>query len=166
MLAMLLDLFQHQAYADAAIVNAIRRHEITGRDNALRVLLHHILIAHRFWIHLSQGLPFSAEDESGVPDSLDPLVSQYRDTQKQEREWLAQLKESDLTRTLESPYFPGRLIPLREALVQVCLHSHGHRSQCATRLRQLGGEPPLLDFIVWAKERPAPIWDESAATFC
>jgi uncharacterized damage-inducible protein DinB len=160
MLAMLLDLFEHQAYADAAMVNAIRQHDIAARDEVLRVLLHHILIAHRFWIHLGQGLPFSIEDERETPDSLDPLVSQYRDTQKQEREWLVQLKESDLSRTLESTFFPGRLIPLSEALMQVCLHSHGHRSQCATRLRQMGGEPPPLDFIVWVQDRPAPVWDE------
>jgi uncharacterized damage-inducible protein DinB len=163
MLAMLLDLFQHQAYADAAMVSAIRSHDIAARDEVLRVLLHHILIAHRFWIHLSQGLPFSVEDEQEAPDSLDLLVSQYRDTQKQEREWLVQLKESDLSRTLESTFFPGRPILLSEALMQVCLHSHGHRSQCATRLRQLGGEPPPLDFIVWVQDRPAPIWDESTS---
>ena len=161
---MLLDLFQHQAYADAAMVNAIRRHDMAARDELLRVLLHHILISHRFWIHVSQGLPFSVEDEREAPDSLDPLVSQYRDTQKQEREWLAQLEESDLSRTLESTFFPGRLIPLSDALMQVCLHSHGHRSQCATRLRQLGGEPPSLDFIVWVQDRPAPVWDESVST--
>jgi uncharacterized damage-inducible protein DinB len=159
MLAMLLDLFQHQAFVDAAMVKAIRRHEIAARDDGLRVLLHHILIAHRFWIHLGQGLPFSLEHESRVPDTLEPLASLYRDTQQQEWAWLAQLSESDLTRTLESSFFPGRSIPLSEGLIQVCLHSHGHRSQCATRLRQLGGEPPVLDFIVWVKDRPAPVWD-------
>jgi uncharacterized damage-inducible protein DinB len=162
MLAMLLDLFQHQACADAAMVNAIRRHAIAARDEALRVLLHHVLLAHRYWIHLGQGLPFSIEHESKVPDSLDPLVARYRDTQAQEREWLGRLTEPDLIRTLESPFFPGRRIPLSEALMQVCLHSHGHRSQCATRLRQLGGEPPPLDFILWVKDRPAPEWAHSA----
>jgi uncharacterized damage-inducible protein DinB len=157
------DLFQHQAYADAAIVNAIRRHDTAARDEQLRVLLHHVLIAHRFWIHLSQGLPFPVAAESDAPDSLDLLVAGYRDTQEQEREWLARLTESDLARPLESEFFPGRRIPMSEALMQVCLHSHGHRCQCATRLRQLGGEPPPLDFILWVKDRPAPVWAESAS---
>lgn len=157
---MLRDLFQHQAYVDAAMINAIRRHEIAARDEALRVLLHHILLAHRFWIHTGQGLPFCVEDEAAAPDSLEPLVSRYRDTQQQEREWLARLEEPDLGRTLESTFFPGRRIPLRVALMQVCLHSHGHRSQCATRLRQLGGEPPVLDFILWVQDRPDPMWDD------
>jgi uncharacterized damage-inducible protein DinB len=158
MLGMLLDLFGHQAWADASMVHAIRQHEIAARDRFLLVRLHHVLIAHRFWISLAQGLPFSIEDESKVPDSLEVLASQYRDTQKQEREWLAQLTESDLSYKLRSTFLPDRLVPLSEALMQVCLHSHGHRSQCATRLRELGGEPPPLDFIVWVKDRPAPVW--------
>jgi uncharacterized damage-inducible protein DinB len=159
MRAMFFDLFQHQAFADASIVNAIRRHEMAARDEELRTLLHHVVVAHRFWIHLAQEIPFSVEDESNVPDSLEAIVARYRETQAQEREWLAQLDESDLDRTLESPFFQGRRIAVRDALMQVCLHSQGHRSQCAARLRILGGEPPALDYILWLKDRPAAVWD-------
>jgi len=128
MLAMLRDLFQHQAYADAALLNAIKQHEVASRDRELREILHHTLLAHRFWIHLSQGLPFSAEDERHVPGSLGPIAALYRDTQALEHAWLARLDESDLARTLESPYLPCRRVSVSEALVQVCLHSQGHRS--------------------------------------
>jgi uncharacterized damage-inducible protein DinB len=38
------------------------------------------------------------------------------------------------------------------------MHSHGHRAQCATRLRLLGGTPPAMDFILWLKDRPVPDW--------
>ena len=38
------------------------------------------------------------------------------------------------------------------------MHSYGHRAQCATRLRQLGGIPPQMDFVMWLKDRPAPDW--------
>ena len=35
------------------------------------------------------------------------------------------------------------------------MHSHYHRGQNATRLRELGGEPPMTDLIVWYwKGRP------------
>lgn len=158
MLALLQELFQHQAYADASLLTAIRRHEIAADDPELRTLVHHMLVAHRFWIHLTQGLPFPVEDEARVPDSLDLIATRYRETQAQEQRWLATLQESDLVRTLESPFLPGRRIVVRDALVQVCMHSQGHRSQCATRLRLLGGEPPPLDFILWLKDRPAPVW--------
>ena len=39
------------------------------------------------------------------------------------------------------------------------MHSHYHRGQNATRLRELGAEPPGTDLIVWYwKSRPAPAW--------
>jgi uncharacterized damage-inducible protein DinB len=43
-------------------------------------------------------------------------------------------------------------------LLQVCLHSQGHRAQAAKLLRALGGTPPMLDFILWRVDRPAPPW--------
>ena len=159
MLTMVRDLFAHQAYADASMMNAIGRHAPAARDQPLRTLLHHVLLSHRFWIHLCQGIAFSVGDESAVPDSLGPIVARYQQTQIQERDWLGRIDEPDLARLLESPYFPARRVAVSEALVQVCLHSHGHRSQCATRLRLLGGEPPPLDFIVWLADRPAPVWE-------
>jgi len=159
MLAVLRDLFAHQAFTDAALLNAIRRHETAAGDRELRRLLHHILGTHRFWIHLSQGLPFAVEEETTLPDSLEPIVARYRATQAQERVWLDGLHESDLARELETPFLPGRRIPIGDALMQVCMHSHGHRSQCATRLRALGGQPPVLDFILWLKDRPVPVWE-------
>jgi uncharacterized damage-inducible protein DinB len=158
MLPLIRDLFGHQAYADASMLSAIGKHEPAAADRELRVLLHHILLAHRFWIHLGQGLPFSPDEEAEVPESLEPLVARYRDTHVLEQAWLERIDESGLARTLESPYLPGRRVSVSEALMQVCLHSQGHRSQCAARLRALGGAPPTLDFIVWLKDRPAPVW--------
>jgi uncharacterized damage-inducible protein DinB len=159
MLATLRDLFCHQAFTDAALLNAIRRHEAAARDQGLRTLVHHILVAHRYWIQIGQGLPFFVEEETTVPDSLDTIVARYQATHIQERVWLDGLREIDLARPLESPFFPGRQIAMGDALMQVCMHSHGHRSQCATRLRALGGEPPRLDFILWLKDRPVPVWE-------
>jgi uncharacterized damage-inducible protein DinB len=161
MLALFRDLFEHQAYADAAMVNAIRRHETAARDEQLRTLLHHILLAHRFWVHSSQGLPFVAEAEAPVPDSLETIAARYQETQARERQWLAGVQESDLDRLLESPLFEGRRYAVRDGLMQVCLHSQGHRSQCASKLRTLGGEPPALDYVLWIKDgRPAPNWPD------
>ena len=78
MLATLRDLFCHQAFTDAALLNAIRRHETAARDQELRTLLHHILVAHRYWTQLSQGLPFSVEEEtSEVELQVYGLISLY-----------------------------------------------------------------------------------------
>jgi len=156
---MLIDLFRHQAHADANIVNAVRKHSAASKDPELRSLLHHILLAHRFWLYLILEIPFNAEEESRIPESPDEIAARYQETQAREKEWLATLQESALSRLLESPYFAGRRIAVSEGMMQVCMHSQGHRSHAAARLRSFGGEPPPTDFIFWLKDRPAPVWD-------
>jgi len=158
MVTLFQELLHHQAYADASLLMAIRQHEVASKDQKLRTLLHHVLIARRFWLHLCRGLPFSVDAEDVVPTTLDEIIRGYRETHTQDNAWLQRLEESDLFRTVESPYLPNREVFVRDALMQVCLHSHGHRAQCAMRLRMLGGDPPSLDYIVWLKDRPDPIW--------
>jgi len=38
---------------------------------------------------------------------------------------------------------------LAETMFQVTSHSTYHRGQVNARLRELGGTPPLIDFIAW-----------------
>jgi uncharacterized damage-inducible protein DinB len=42
----------------------------------------------------------------------------------------------------------------RTHLLQAVLHSQHHRGQIATRLRDLGGCPPTVDYIVWKRKQP------------
>ena len=158
MLTMLQDLVQHKGFADAALLRAIREHDNAAQDQDLRRLLHHSLLANRFWLMLSRNLPFALDEESKIPESLEELVNQYRETHTAELEWVSRISEADLTRNLQTPFLPGCTFSIAQGLMQACMHSHGHRSQCATRLRLVGGTPPVLDFIVWLKERPAPRW--------
>ncbi len=59
--------------------------------------------------------------------------------------------EAALQRTINIPWFqdPPLDLPIEQALLQAAMHSHYHRAQNATRLRELGGVPPLTDYIVW-----------------
>lgn len=159
MLVMLQDLIYHKWYANASLIKAIRGRATAAQDPELQKIVHHILLANRYWLLLSMGLPFAVEEESRVPESLDDIAAQYRGTHEQETKWMSQVQESDLARILESPFIPGHSCSVAHALMQVCLHSQGHRAQCATRLRLLGAVPPTLDFILWLKERPAPDWE-------
>lgn len=158
MLGMLRDLVHHKAWASAALLNAIRNNETAAADETLRALLHHIILANRFWLLSCLGQPFDGDAESRVHESLEAIASRYRTTHKQEWEWISHAEESDLTRMLESPLIPGTRCSVAQAYMQVCMHSQGHRSQCATRLRLLGGTPPATDFILWLRDRPAPYW--------
>ncbi|MGB7922364.1 MAG: DinB family protein [Pyrinomonadaceae bacterium] len=46
-----------------------------------------------------------------------------------------------------------------ETVLQVALHSMYHRGQINARLREVGGEPPLVDYIAWVwLGRPLADW--------
>ena len=158
MVNLLQDLVRHKAYANACVLRAIQQHETAARDQELLTLLHHIILANRFWFLLTVGSPFLHENESRVPESLAAIAAQYRETHCAELEWVSELRELDLDRILETSFIPGRSFSVGQVLIQICLHSHGHRAQCATRLRVLGGTPPAMDFVLWLEERPAPDW--------
>lgn len=158
MSTMLEDLVQHKWYANARFLTAMREREETTSDKQLQEWMHHVLVANRFWLHLSRDLPFDMDRERIVPGSLPALVEQFRKTHSEETGWLAKVGEADLQKQVQTPYIPGRTFTVEQGIVQICMHSHGHRAQAAVRLRQLGGTPPTLDFIAWLKNRPAVEW--------
>lgn len=158
MLALVQDLVRHKAFANASLLRAVRQHQAAAHDEELLKLLHHVILANRFWLALILGRPFRHEEESRVPETLEAIAEQYRETHALESEWIASAVEPDLTRVLETSFIPGRSFTVAQALTQVCLHSHGHRAQCSMRLRLLGGTPPAVDYIHWLGERPTADW--------
>jgi uncharacterized damage-inducible protein DinB len=67
--------------------------------------------------------------------------------------WI-EMFEKRLGRKAETPTF-------YETLLQVSMHSTYHRGQVNTRLRELGAEPPLTDFIAWVwLGKPAAEWPD------
>jgi uncharacterized damage-inducible protein DinB len=155
---MLQDLVRHKVWANASLLRAISRHAAAVTDDDLRRLTHHIILANRFWFAAVRGRPFDVGAESAVPTTLAGVIDQFRETHGAELTWLDDLSERALERVVESSYFPGRRISVAEAMMQVCLHSHGHRAQAATRLRGLGGAPPVMDYVTWLADRPVADW--------
>ena len=154
------DLIAHKGWADAELLNAVRQHPAASSDPQLRTLLHHMLVANRFWLLSIVGEPFVADFETRVPESIDALIPIFRTTYDREKAWLATAADVD-SQTLESALIPGRC-RVSDAVLQVCLHSQGHRAQCAKMLRALGGSPPATDFILWIAARPSPAWPTGA----
>ena len=77
-------------------------------------------------------------------------------------EFVAALSDDRLQARIELPFFekvPTFTVSVGEALMQAMTHSQWHRGQNATRLRELGGEPPAVDLIIWyLKDRPPAAW--------
>ena len=157
MLSMIRDLFNHQAWADSAILIAVRSHPAAREDEALRKTLHHIVVTQRAFLSLFLERPFDLKTEFQIPTNLDDLEALFRETQRDETDYVDKLDDAGLSRVQQLPWIGGRA-STAEALMQVVMHSQSHRGQCATRLRSLGGNPPMTDFIIWIKDRPAPVW--------
>jgi uncharacterized damage-inducible protein DinB len=117
-------------------------------------------VQHGFlWVTALQRPEFAfktLEDFPGVAD-----LKTY--AQQGLKELGERLRETDPLRmeeVIEVPWFkPTLKISVRQALTQCAMHSHYHRGQNATRLRELGGAPPMTDFIVWLRDgQPPPQW--------
>lgn len=158
MLAVLRELIAHKAHADSTVLAAVRDSAGGAADSEVIDVLHHILLANRFWLLSILGRPFAIEEESRRSTSFEEIVQRYRVTHEAELQWLASAAEADLTRIVENPLIPGGSASVLEAWIQVCLHSHGHRVQCAKLLRERGGVTAPLDFILWRCSRPAADW--------
>jgi len=132
----------------------------SARDKAIRERLFHIhLVQHAFlWI---TGPRTNAFEVKNLED-----FSSTKALRDYAKEGLAQLREFVKTvgpaeEVIEVLWFkPPAKISIRHALMQAAMHSHYHRGQNATRLRELGGVPPTTDFIVWLhKGQPAATWE-------
>ena len=158
MLASVHDLVTHKGYANAAMLSAIAANGAAVVDFELSELLHHVLLANRFWLLTVLDEPFVLDVEARRSGSFGDLVQRYAAMQDRESAWLAAATESDLERILEDPQIPGGRCSVAQAFLQVCLHTHGHRAQAAKLLRRHGVVPPTLDFILWLAGRPAAAW--------
>src|SRR5688500_9651336 len=88
MLELLRDLVAHKGHANAALLTAIRQHPTAASDPELWELLHHILLAKRFWLLTVLGLPLIHDDEARPSSSFDALIRRFESTPAQEGTWL------------------------------------------------------------------------------
>jgi uncharacterized damage-inducible protein DinB len=160
MLSTLRDLVAHKSHANASLLKVISQNESVAADRDILDLLHHILIANRFWICTVRSVPFVPDQETSAARSYESLAEAYRRTQDEEAGWLEGATDADCARVLTHPSIPGAHCSVTEALLQVCMHSHGHRAQIATLLRKHGVVPPPTDFILWLTERPEAEWED------
>jgi uncharacterized damage-inducible protein DinB len=156
------ELYAHQEWADAEHWRALEAHAPALADRAIGARLHHIHLVQSayLWIVGSRTAPFvmtKVEDYANMAD----LKAFARKVHSELAAMRGGMGESRLGEMIEVPWFnPALKISVRHALMQAAMHSHYHRGQNATRLRELGGVPPGTDFIVWLRDRqPAARWE-------
>jgi uncharacterized damage-inducible protein DinB len=159
MLPMIRDLFAHQAWADAQMWHYFGATPAAHSDKKVLELLGHIHAVQRFFLSAVQGEPLTRE-ELTKELSLADLRDSYRAYHVQADRFLPKMRDSHLKDRITVPWFPDFQPTVSEALTQVFMHTQHHRAQIAMLLRQLGGDPKPVDYIVWAsKNRPEPQWE-------
>jgi len=139
--------------------DAIGAHFAARKDKAIHDRLHHIHLVQRVftWGVRQDGTQFNLTKPDDFAD-FDELLSYAASGHAETRQLLESITDEKLAMPIKIPWFqdPPLTISVTEALTQCAMHSHHHRGQNATRLRELGGAPPSADLIVWYwKGRPA-----------
>jgi len=157
------ELYAHQEWADAEHWRAFEAHPAALEDKAIRERLLHIHQVQYAYVWMtgprtSQFAFKKIEDFAGMADLKTYARQGHADMVAMVR--AVHDNESRMEEIVEIPWFkPPLRVSVRHALTQAAMHSHYHRGQNATRLRELGGVPPTTDFIVWLKNgQPAAKW--------
>lgn len=165
------DLLTHMEWADAHTWRSIRLTHGANEDDRLKYLLHHIHLVQSVYLQAWRGDAFAITELSSYPD-LAAIESWARAFYPAARAFARTVEESRLKSRLDFPWSAmiaeryGTIEPatVSESVWQVLSHTTYHRGQVATRIREIGGEPPLVDFLVWVwSGRPAPQWEADDA---
>jgi uncharacterized damage-inducible protein DinB len=163
----LLDLFAHMEWADARVWEATMAHGSARGDAALRALILHTHTVQNAFLDAWTQQPFAFRDRYDHT-SLEAELETVRAYYPRARAFLESLTDAQRAAPIVLPWTawveqhlgraPGPTT-LGETILQVLTHSTHHRAQANTRLRTLGAEPPMIDYIAWLwLERPAAVW--------
>jgi len=160
MIELLRDMYHHQAWADAEMWRALESHPGALENTAIQKCLYHIHLAQRLFLSIVRGEELVRkrfEDFSSMNELKEYAKTNHSGTLA----FIKDCTESKLAEVVRIPWFrnPQLSLTIAQALLQAAMHSHYHRGQNATRLKEMGGQPPLADIIAWYwKDRPTPQW--------
>ncbi len=159
MLPFLRDLMEHAAWANAVFFHAWGQSPARGHEE-LRRRVAHLVGVQRGFLSVFRG-EAPGGPPGGPPPSFEDLKTRAETCHAGLHDFIASLHPEALARTVQIPWFqdPPCIITVAEAMVQVAMHTQHHRGQCMTRLKDFGGEPKNVDWIIWLwKQKPQPRW--------
>ena len=151
-------LLSHMEWADAKVWAAT---PLGGDpDTRLRELLVHVHVVQRAFFSAWIGRPVTEAFKKAEDfDTLGEVRSWARPLYTEIHEFIRAASGEQLTAPMNLPWAAMiaehlGTVPhpttLADTCFQVTSHSTYHRGQINTRLRDIGSEPPLVDFIAWA----------------
>jgi uncharacterized damage-inducible protein DinB len=159
MLPFLRDLLAHAEWANAVFFHAWEKSPARDHEEMRRRVGHIIGVQQGFLSILRGEAP--GTPPSGPPATFEELKQRAVTCHAGLRDFAAALTPEGLARTVRIVWFPDPpcVVTVAQGLVQVAMHSQHHRGQCMTRLKDFGGEPQNVDWIIWLwKQKPAARW--------
>jgi len=165
------DLVAHMEWADAEMWRAVLGGEEASTDEFTLATLHHLHMTQRAFLDVWSGRSVVIRERSDFGSAL-PLRDEARSHYPLIRQFLESVSPDALDGAVVVPwskYFTGAsgqaALPatLGETIQQVAAHSTYHRGQVNRRIREVGGQPPLVDYIAWIwMGRPMTVWEKGA----
>jgi uncharacterized damage-inducible protein DinB len=166
-LALARDTFRHMQWADAEVWRALAATPAAMADEKLMRLLLHLHVVQRAFLLMWTGVETNPEELYAKRDP-EVLRAWARSYYPEAEAFLASSTSDNLSDIVVMPWLqhfaeqlgrPLQAPTLADTLVQLPAHSTYHRGQINLRLREVGGEPPLVDYIAWVWfGRPEPNW--------
>ncbi len=159
-------LLAHMEWADAITWKAVTALAAARQDAPVADKLYHLHSVHWAYLQVWRGEALQIPERGTLGDSA-ALFAWARPYYSELRGFVDTLDEAALSRPLTFPWADAlearfgsvARATLGETILQVAMHTAYHRGQIAARLRELGGEPQITDFIMWVwMKRPAPEW--------
>jgi uncharacterized damage-inducible protein DinB len=160
MLDFLRDLMAHAERANAVFFHTWGKSPARDHEE-LRQRVGHIIGVQQGFLSILRG-EAPGGPPGGPPPSFDSLKDRAESCHAGLGDYVAKLDAAALTRIVHITWFPDPpcMITPAQALVQVAMHSQHHRGQCMTRLKDFGGEPKNVDWIIWlCKQKPQGRWN-------
>jgi uncharacterized damage-inducible protein DinB len=168
---LLTDLATHMEWADAKVWETVLGSEAARTDAKLVAWLQHLHGVQRGFLTLWRG----GWEPPQPPEVGEPaaLAAWAQDVHADLHAFLASADPAIFDGKLNLPWAklleeslkqPAEAVTIGQTALQVVLHSTHHRAQVNARLRELGAEPPAIDYIVWLwMGRPMPQWKRHPA---
>ncbi|MEO8433998.1 MAG: DinB family protein [Pyrinomonadaceae bacterium] len=117
-------------------------------------LMAHLAAARRMWLF---RFGVTSEKVELFPSnvSLAELRANFAEMEAAWSGYLGTLNDTEIRRVFEYQSYEGLHFSntIADILTQLFGHSWYHRGQIAQLLRIIGAEPPVTDFVFWARER-------------
>ncbi|MCU7497357.1 MAG: damage-inducible protein DinB [Ignavibacteria bacterium] len=164
----LFDIFHQMSWADSMVWQSVLKIPQAEEDENIQRLFYHMHATQHAFLSVWEDRPLEIPEPTSFTDLIS-IAGWGHGFHKEAMRFFAEASESALEQKLNLPWTylieeklgkPAGAVTLEGSMIQVALHSSHHRGQINTRVRELGGEPPLIDYIGWLwLEKPGADWD-------